>query len=198
MAKRPSLLNAGREAAAATRSEPQEVPTLPTKSPPAAKVTVRPPARKQRRYAASQAATTITVAPLEAPTPVRATSASKAVTPAVAQEPESSAFGWSFRIDPAGGTSLVTTVNSALMGEAGALYREMMSFADARLRHAVATAEALGRCASPAEALQAQADYAVATATEYAAQSMKLFDMTTAFARRGWASFWSGARRDNG
>jgi len=198
MAKRPSLLNAGREAAAVTRSETQEAPAMPTKQSAASKMTVRPPAKKQRRYAASQAATTITVAPLESAAPARATSASKAVAPAVAKEPEGSAFAWSFRVDPAGGTSLVTTVNSALMGEAGALYREMMSFADARMRHAVETAEALGRCASPAEALQTQATYAVTAAADYAAQSMRLFDMTAAFARRGWASFWSGARRDGG
>ncbi|HTZ76270.1 MAG TPA: phasin family protein [Stellaceae bacterium] len=196
MAKRPSLLNAGREAAAVTRSETEEPPVVPVKQPAASKVTVRPPAKRQRRYAASQAATTITVAPLEAPAPARAPSPSKAVATAAAKEAESAAFGWSFRVDPAGSTSLVTTVNSSLLGEAGAVYREMMSFADARLRHAAETAEALGRCATPAEALRTQADYAVTSVTEYTAQSIKLFDLVTGIARRGWASFWAGARRD--
>ncbi len=84
------------------------------------------------------------------------------------------------------------------MGEAGALYREMMSFADARLQHTVKTAEALGRCGSPAEALQTQADYALTSMTECATASMKFFDLATGIARKSWASLWSVARRDGG
>ena len=53
MAKRPSLLGAGREAAAATRTPTPEAPTVHAKESPASKVTLRAPAAKQRRYAAA-------------------------------------------------------------------------------------------------------------------------------------------------
>ncbi len=200
MAKRPSLLSAGREAAAATQTRTEEAPTVRAKHPPAAKVTVRAPAPKQRRYAAatSQEAATITVVPAEQPAPTHQSVSTKAAaTPASAPAPEGSAIAWSFRIDPAGSTSLVTTVNTALMGEAGTLYRELMSFADARLQHTVKTAEALGRCASPAEAMQTQADYALTSLTECATASMKFFDLATGIARKSWASLWSSARRES-
>jgi hypothetical protein len=194
MAKRPSLLGAGREAAAATQTRTPEAPTVRAKEPPASKVTMRAPAAKQRRYAAAAASesATITVVPAEQAAPARQP------VPAKAAAPESSAIAWSFRVDPAGSTSLVTTVNTALMGEAGALYREMMSFADARLQHTVKTAEALGRCENPAEALQTQADYALTSMTECATASMKFFDLATGIARKSWASLWSVARRDGG
>lgn len=186
MAKRPSLLGAGREAAAATQARTETPPTTRAK---------QTPAPKQRRYAATaaQESDAITVVPAEQRAPARQPATAKA-----APAPEGSAIAWSFRIDPAGSTSLVATVNTALMGEAGALYREMMSFADARLQHTVKTAEALGRCASAAEALQAQADYALASMTECATASMKFFDLATGIARKSWASLWSAARRDGG
>lgn len=199
MAKRPSLLDAGREAAAATQTRAETPSTAPMKQTPASKVTVRSPATKRRRYAAAaaQEAATITVVPAEQPASAHKSAPAKSTavttsTPAT----EGSAIAWSFRLDPAGSTSLVTTVNTAIMGEAGALYREMMSFADARLQHTVKTAEKLGRCGSPAEALQTQADYALTSLTDCATTSMKLFDLATGIARKSWASLWSVARRD--
>lgn len=77
------------------------------------------------------------------------------------------------------GPSVLSAANPAWLGGPGAFYEEMVSFANARLRHVLAAGEALSRCKRPAEVLATQADYARTAFQDYLAQSLRLMSLAT-------------------
>ena len=193
MAKRPSLHGTGREAlaaAAAAKTAPaSETPVVsapgagPAGEGPAGMAARRPPSR----------------APAESKPPVRARAAAKAAGNEPAEPVrgpkrragpetrEGPAPAWPAGFDWWDSAGAVARANAALVRSAVAVCEEMVSFANARLRHNIETGETLSRCKSPAEILEAQAEYARRAAEQYLAEPVKLMDLA-AKTREGWAA----------
>jgi phasin protein len=193
MAKRPSLHGTGREAlvaaAAAKTARASEAPAAsapgagPAGEGPAGMAAKRPPSR----------------APAESKPPVRARAAAKAAGNVPAKPPrgpkrragpetrEGPAPAWLARFDWLDSASVLARANATLVKSAVAVCEEMVSFANARLRHNIEAGETLRRCKSPAEILEAQAEYARRAAEQYLAEPVKLMDLA-AKTGKGWAT----------
>lgn len=193
MAKRPSLHGTGREAlaaAAAAKTAPaSEAPAVsapgagPSGEGPVGVPAKRPPSR----------------APAESKPAVRARAAAKAagkepaepvLRPERGAGPETRegpAAAWLAGFDWWDSASALARANATLVKSAVAVCEEMVSFANARLRHNIETGETLIRCKSPAEILEAQAEYARTAAEQYLAEPVKLMDLA-ARTGKGWAA----------
>ncbi len=81
-----------------------------------------------------------------------------------------------------------TKVSGTMVEAMFAISREMSEFAQARLRDEAKNCEALGRCRSPAEALDCQRRHAESATTEYLEEANKLTALMTRIANHGFTT----------
>lgn len=193
MAKRPSLHGTGREAlaaAAAAKSAPaSEMPAVsapgagPAVERPAGMAAKRPPSRASagskppvRARAVAKEAGHEPVEPVRGP--------KRRAGPETREGP---APAWLAGFDWWDSAGALARANAALVKSAVAVCEEMVDFANTRLRHNIETGETLRHCKSPAEILEAQAEYARRAAEQYLAEPVKLMDLA-AKTGKGWAA----------
>lgn len=192
MAKRPSLIGAGREALAAAadtskagRAAPESAPNIaPVGGEPlgAAAERATGPSSDERRTSARVRPTAKTAGD---GTTERRRRAERVVDPATWQQP---AFAWSASFEWWEGANALARVNAALVRGAMALCEEMLSFANTRLSHNIETGATLSRCTSPTEILETQVGYARTAAEQYLAEPLKLMHLAAKTTGEGWTS----------